>query len=61
MPAAGSGAPTGLGTSIIEALARQLKGRVVVAAMAPGTKVSIIGESGGARPAAEQAALADAV
>jgi two-component sensor histidine kinase len=32
---------TGLGTSIVEALARQLGGRVVIAAASPGTTVSV--------------------
>jgi two-component system, sensor histidine kinase PdtaS len=32
---------TGLGTSIVEALARQLGGRVATAAASPGTTVSV--------------------
>ncbi len=37
-----AGAPPGLGTSIVEALARQLRARVTVADRDPGTSVSII-------------------
>ncbi|HEY9218216.1 MAG TPA: histidine kinase dimerization/phosphoacceptor domain -containing protein [Phenylobacterium sp.] len=42
MPAPPDGAMAGLGTSIVEALARQLRAEVVVARMTPGTRVSIV-------------------
>ena len=42
MPKAGSTAMAGLGTSIVQALARQLRASVVVEALTPGTKVSIV-------------------
>jgi two-component sensor histidine kinase len=42
MPAAPGGAKPGLGTSIVQALAKQLRGVVEVVDNAPGTKVSII-------------------
>jgi len=48
MPAGTSGKPgavAGLGTSIIEALARQLQARTVIADAHPGTNVSIVRES----------------
>ena len=38
----GAPASSGLGTSIIQALARQLKARVDVDDMNPGTKVSLV-------------------
>lgn len=41
MPAADSGATPGLGTSIIEAIARQLDARIAVTDAAPGTCVAI--------------------
>lgn len=42
MPRAGGGAVAGLGTSIVEALARQLRARVHVADAHPGAAVSIV-------------------
>ena len=42
MPAETANAPAGLGTSIVEALARQLKAVVRVTDGAPGTMVAII-------------------
>ncbi len=42
MPANPSQAKPGLGTSIVEALARQLHARIEVGAASPGTKVSVI-------------------
>lgn len=55
MPGRREAAGSGLGTSIVEALARQHGARVVVEAMSPGTSVSIVrdAETGSAfRPAA---------
>lgn len=45
MPAQVSRATAGLGTSIVEALARQLRARIVIADAHPGTSVSIVHES----------------
>jgi two-component sensor histidine kinase len=42
MPPTHSDAMAGLGTSIVQALARQLRARVVVEPLSPGTRVSII-------------------
>ena len=42
MPPLPANAMAGLGTSIVQALARQLRAKVVVAAMTPGTRVSIV-------------------
>lgn len=42
MPPARSKAMAGLGTSIVQALARQLRAGVTVEAMSPGTRVSIV-------------------
>jgi two-component sensor histidine kinase len=42
MPKSPASAKPGLGTSIVEALARQLNARVSVAAASPGTKVSVV-------------------
>ena len=42
MPADGEAAASGLGTSIVEALARQLKARVEIASSGPGTSVSLV-------------------
>jgi two-component sensor histidine kinase len=48
MPAERSTAVPGLGTSIVQALARQLQAEVVVSALNPGTRVSIVGGDVGA-------------
>jgi PAS domain S-box-containing protein len=42
MPKTKAGAPAGLGTNIVEALARQLDARIEVSDACPGTRVSII-------------------
>jgi len=44
MPAPREGSNAGLGTSIVDALARQLKAKVVVADAEPGTTISIVHE-----------------
>jgi two-component sensor histidine kinase len=48
MPAEADKATAGLGSSIIDALARQLKARVAIEPTHPGLKVSIISETDGA-------------
>jgi two-component sensor histidine kinase len=54
MPRNANGAKAGLGTSLVEALARQLHARIIVAAVSggasPGTRVSIVHHNGGLRP-----------
>jgi len=42
MPLEPANAKAGLGTSIVEALAKQLRGHVQLANLKPGTKVSIV-------------------
>jgi two-component system, sensor histidine kinase PdtaS len=51
MPKAHEPAVGGLGSSIVEALAKQLKARVVLEDMAPGTKVSIVHAGAASDPA----------
>ncbi|MDO1559638.1 sensor histidine kinase [Brevundimonas sp. 2R-24] len=57
MPASGGGdeAKAGLGTSIVQALAAQLQARVMLSDGKPGTRVSVWGPVGSARPAASRA------
>jgi two-component sensor histidine kinase len=46
MPSGRSGAKPGLGSGIVDALARQLRGRILMTDAAPGVKFSLEGEEG---------------